>query len=253
VGAAAGAWLAGVAVAVAVEPQGWGTGHAALAAAQMYWLVRLPELTLIAAPAIMTWLIWTEPPAAYAAAVAALAYGWAAARHRIDVRRRQRLLAANAAQGVRLALPQPVPPLRRGAVRIGAGVALAVPAIWYPPLGAVALTLAAEGTAAFYRAARLRRGPVPVLRALAQEDEDGRLWVYAADDTAGRRPLFSCPVSPEADQDPESEGTDGTSLRRAVLFGAPYERAELLLLRADRDDGPLVDRAAGPVRPVRSA
>jgi hypothetical protein len=130
VGAAAGAWLAGVAVALAVEPQGWGTGHAALAAAQMYWLVRLPELTLIAAPAIMTWLIWTEPPAAYAAAVAALAYGWAAARHRIDVRRRQRLLAANAAQGVRLALPQPVPPLRRGAVRIGAGVALAVPAIW---------------------------------------------------------------------------------------------------------------------------
>jgi hypothetical protein len=77
--------------------------------------------------------------------------------------------------------------------------------------------------------------------------------VYAADDTAGRRPLFSCSVSPEADQDPESEGTDGTSLRRAVLFGAPYERAELLLLRADRDDGPLVDRAAGPVRPVRSA
>lgn len=129
---------------------------------------------------------------------------------------------------------------------------LAVPAIWFPPLGLVALTVVVEGALARYRAAGLRRRPVPVLTALAREDEDGRLWVYAADDTAGRRPLFSCPVSPEPESEDERAAppAEGTRLRRVVLFGAPCERGELLLLRADLEDGPLVDRAAGPVRPA---
>jgi hypothetical protein len=129
-------------------------------------------------------------------------------------------------------------------------VALGVPSWWVHPLAPLALTFAASGAVARYRAGRLRRRPVPVLTALARGDEDGRVWVYAADDTAGRRALFSCPVSPEVEEG-AALLAEGTRLRRAVLFGAPYEGAELLLLCADREGGPLVDREAGPVRPAR--
>ncbi|WP_405725003.1 hypothetical protein OG607_20110 [Streptomyces sp. NBC_01537] len=250
--AAAGLVVA-VAIAVGMEPHEWGAVHVALAAAQLYWYLRLPELTLIAAPGLAAWLICTAPPAAYAPVLAALTFGWAAARHRTSTRRRQRLLAANAADGTRLALPRPVPALWTGTIRIGLGAALAVPSVWVPALGPVALAFASAGAAARYRAARLRRRPVPVLRALAREDEDGRLWVYAGDDTAGRRPLFSCPVTPETEAgEPEraEPPAEGTRLRPAVLFGAPYEGGALLLLCADRDGGPLVDRWAGPVRPT---
>lgn len=243
------ALTAAVAVAAAIAPGALGTVHYGLAAAQIYWLFGLPELTLISGPVLAVLLVWRVEPQAAVPGVAALLLCWGGARHRLGVRRRQRLLAANAAAGVRLPLPGPLPPLRRGLVPIALGLLLCAAAV--PPqtrlLALVGGTLLAVGVLARGRAAALRRGGRPVLRVLTCEDEDARTWVYAADDHAGRRPLFSCPTDPEPEL---PEGPRSGVLRNSLLFGTPYEGAELVLLSADTDDGPLVDRAAGPVRPA---
>jgi hypothetical protein len=247
---AALALLTALAVAAAVAPEALGTMHYGLAAVQFYWLFGLPELTLISAPVLAGLLTWRMAPEAALPAVAALLLCWGGARHRLRVRRRQRLLAANAARGVRLPLPEPVPPLRRGLALITLGLLLCAAAVPAQTrlLAPVGGTLLAMGVLARGRAAALRRGGRPVLRVLTSEDEDARIWVYAADDHAGRRPLFSCPVDPEPE--PSADGSRGHGLRHALVFGAPYEGAELVLLSADSDGGPLVDRAAGPVRPA---
>lgn len=110
-----------------------------LAAGLVYWLARLPEMTLIAAPALAAVVasveLWGAEPNSLAANVCvlvALAFGWAAALERIAARRRQRALSESAA-GVRHPLPGPPGPLRRGTIPIAAGLLL---------LGAAALCLA---------------------------------------------------------------------------------------------------------------
>ncbi|SNS05265.1 hypothetical protein [Actinacidiphila glaucinigra] len=242
--------LAAAAAAAAVAaPEAFGAAHYGLAAVQLYWLLRLPGLTLVSAPVLAALLVWRVEPQAAVPAVAALLVCWGGARHRTGVRRRQRLLAANAAHGVRLPLPEPLAPLRRGLGGIASGLLLCAAAV--PPqtrlLALAGVALLAAGVAARMRAGALRRGGQPVLRVLTREDEDARTWVFAADDHAGRRALFSCPVDPEPET-PSGLRDDG--LRPALLFGAPCEGAELLLLSADSEGGALVDRAAGPVRPA---
>lgn len=243
------ALAAAAAVGAAVAPGAFGTVHYGLVAVQVYWLFRLPGLTLVSAPVLAALLVWRVEPQAALPAVAALLLCWAGARHRTGVHRRQRLLAANAAQDVRLPLPGPLPPLRRGLATIAFGVLLCAAAI--PPqtrlLSLAGGALLAVGVVARVRAGALRRGGQPVLRVLTRVDEDARTWVFAADDHAGRTALFSCPVDPEAE--PPS-GSRDDALRPALLFGAPYEGAELVLLSAETEGGTLVDRAAGPVRPA---
>ncbi|WP_406266287.1 hypothetical protein OH779_20025 [Actinacidiphila glaucinigra] len=243
------ALVAAAAAAAVAAPETFGAAHYGLAAVQLYWLRRLPGLTLVTAPVLAALLVWRVEPQAAVPAVAALLLCWCGARHRTAVHRRQRLLAANAARGVRLPLPEPLPPLRRGLATIALGSLLCAAAVPTPtrlaaPAGGALL---AVGVVARVRAGALRRGAQPVLRVLTREDEDGRTWVFAADDHAGRRALFSCPVDPEPE--PPS-GFRGDALRTSLLFGTPCEGAELVLLSADSEDGTLVDRAAGPVRPA---
>ncbi|WP_181792751.1 hypothetical protein [Streptomyces sp. WELS2] len=99
-----------------------------LAVGLLYWFARLPELTLIAAPALAAMVAWRELPGADRtsqvanfAVIEALILGWAAARGRLAARSGQRRLVERAA-GVRYRLPEPVGPLVRGSIPLAAGL-----------------------------------------------------------------------------------------------------------------------------------
>ncbi|MFD9001617.1 hypothetical protein ACFV0T_11710 [Streptomyces sp. NPDC059582] len=123
------------------------------------------------------------------------------------------------------------------------------------------------------RAAALRAAPVPVLRVLMRENESADAEVFAADDVMGLRPLFTVatvPLDPDTDEvddededkaDREAELDDMLArldddrprpLRQAVLYGTPYEGAELVLVSAAPEPGgvPVAERSTGPVRPL---
>ena len=142
-------------------------------------------------------------------------------------------------------------------------------------LGATALASAWFGR---HRAVQLRREPAPVLRVLVRDDVEGSTEVYAADDVRAIRPLFTVDLT-SFDDDDEDDGADeddaeaeGTEtddeelerllefveadtpgpVREAVLFGVPYDGAEVLVLSADVDPAqpPLIEWSTGPVRPL---
>jgi hypothetical protein len=84
--------------------------------------------------------------------------------------------------------------------------------------------------------------PLPVLRALATQDEDDRVWIFAADDTAARRPLFHCAGPPGAfteaaygagaapAEDADDDGADDDGAEDAAALGArPGPRPVLLV------------------------
>ncbi|MEU4090357.1 hypothetical protein [Streptomyces aureus] len=113
-----------------------GMAEIGLALGLLYWLARLPEMTLIAAPALAAVVAPVELPhaepnslAANLGVLAALGFGWAAAFERLAARRRQRDLAASTA-GVRHPLPGPVGPLRRGLIPVVAGLLLVGAAVF---------------------------------------------------------------------------------------------------------------------------
>ncbi|MBC7271300.1 MAG: hypothetical protein H5T76_21745 [Streptomyces sp.] len=123
-------------------PDWVGLAEVGLSAGLLYWLVRLPELVLGAAPVLAGVVVWAEVPdaegaylAANLAVLAALAFGWAGARERVAARSRQRGLAERAA-GTRHPLPGPLGPLLRGRLPLGAGLILCAVAV-----GAVLLAL----------------------------------------------------------------------------------------------------------------
>ncbi|MEU9167929.1 hypothetical protein AB0D34_09050 [Streptomyces sp. NPDC048420] len=340
--------------AVPCGPDWGGMVQVGLAAGLLYWLARLPELTLIAAPALAALVAWGELPgadsmsrAANVAVIAALAFGWAAARERVAARSRQRRLAERAA-GTRHALPGPVGPLARGTLPIAAALVLCTVAAvavlmglrgiradeqhaaravrtaaevvsqgeesvqlrtdggrrvtvaaFYPEdygvgstvtvledgswsrllaepydafgwqtlvlaAGLPGLSLLTVGVLARRRTAALRRAPVPALRVLERVDHEGRTWVYAADDSSGRTPLFTCLLTAalpdgsesairfeHADEEAELFVAD-TRLHEAVMLGAPYEGGELTLVTTDRDGHPIATRTAGRVRIPRT-
>ncbi|MFF4567205.1 hypothetical protein [Streptomyces sp. NPDC001435] len=125
------------------------------------------------------------------------------------------------------------------------------------PGGSMLLT----GLLARRRAAVLRRAPVPALRVLERIDDDGRIWIYAGDDTAARAPIFvgrftaDRPNANEDDAEHRHDEADeeeplviDTRLHEAVMFGSPYEGGELILATTDRDAQPVVIRTTSPVR-----
>ncbi|ELP61568.1 hypothetical protein ACKI1I_18345 [Streptomyces turgidiscabies] len=154
-------------------------------------------------------------------------------------------------------------------------------------LGATALT---SGWLGRQRAGALRGAPVPVLRVLVRDDAQGSTEVYAADDLSAERPLFTVELSSfdEDDEDDEDDevdevdevegygGEDGDGpaggdgddelrrvllgldddtlgpVREAVVYGAPFDGAEILVVSADEDpeQPPLTEWSAGPVRPL---
>ncbi|MER8046838.1 hypothetical protein [Streptomyces sp. NPDC094032] len=134
--------------------------------------------------------------------------------------------------------------------------------------GLPGVSLLTAGLLARRRAAALRSRPVPALRVLERMDEEGRTWVYPADDTAERMPLFMCACA--AEEPPGLEGPwesgepgefgdvrhDGSflavRLREAVMLGVPYEGGELALLAEEFDGQPVAIRTVAPVRAVRT-
>jgi len=138
-----------------------------------------------------------------------------------------------------------------------------------------ALTVFASGVVGRRRATALARVPAPVLRVLVREDGSGDTEVYAADDEDAVRPLFTVYGEQSDDEDDEDDGEteedalsdeeldrivdalddDGPGpLREAVLYGSPYDGAEILLVSAPDapaapDDPPVAERSCGPVRP----
>jgi len=158
-----------------------------LAAGLLHWFARLPELALVAAPALAAVVARTELPdagpnslAANLCVLAALGFGWAAARERLAARRRQRDLVEGAA-AVRHPLPGPVAPLRRGLVLIPAGLVLV----------AVAAFCVAEGLAGV-RADRHHadRAVRTVAKVVGRDDDSLRAL---ADDGRPLIPDSACP------------------------------------------------------------
>lgn len=134
--------LIAVVWAIAVEPEprcsdaapcgpDWGSvAQMGLAVGLLYWLARLPELALVAAPLLAAMVVWGELPgadrmsyAANLAVIGALCWGWAAAIERLAARSRQRRLVEQAA-GAQHRLPVPAGPLVRGRIPLAAGLAL---------------------------------------------------------------------------------------------------------------------------------
>ncbi|MFE7268948.1 hypothetical protein [Streptomyces sp. NPDC057623] len=280
--------------------RGWA---AACLALQVVWAVVRPEIVRVSAPALLgvVLLLWSTLPWVLGLTVVlSLALLWVAAMVRLVARGRQRAAALAAAGEGTGTLPDGGAPLDRGrflawigGVALVTGAVLAAtsgdwelaedrqtaPAIgWFVVgLGVTVLLSAALGR---WRAAALRRRPVPVLRVLVRENADVDAEVYAADDLAAVRPLFTVATS-ELDEDEDGSGDDGKDeedgdddgdegddeefqqlldrldagqpgpLREAVLYGLPYDGAEVLLVSAGEEPGeePVVERSAGPVRP----
>jgi hypothetical protein len=144
------------------------------------------------------------------------------------------------------------------------------------------LAFLANGATSRLRMLRLCRAPLPALKVLVREGHtDSRTWVYAADDLAGERPVLHFhslyavgDVDEEEDDGTEDEapaafgteaakeawaaeavaalkGTDPVPpLCEAVLFGAPFAGAEVVLTAAEEDGEASVECSVTPVRPA---
>ncbi|MEV7883152.1 hypothetical protein ACWD3I_12155 [Streptomyces sp. NPDC002817] len=224
--------------------------------------------------------------------LAVLLSAWAVAMLRLVARGRQRAAALAAAGGATAVPPDEGKTFRRGKLLAwfglavtaagAAGVAtsglgdshvLVATGLYVTGLG---LTAVLSGLLGRRRAAVLRGAPVPVLRVLVRENADVDTEVYAADDLGALRPLFTVSMSEpddegepffeEADDDFDEEAAEAEMrealdrideeepgpLREAVLYGTPYDGAEILLVSADEEPGepPLIERSQGPVRPL---
>ncbi|EGX57428.1 hypothetical protein SZN_22871 [Streptomyces zinciresistens K42] len=302
--------------------RGW---VAACLALQLLWVLVRPEAVRLAAPVLVVLVLFTGEygeDGAWAVrlgAVLVLVPVWVTALVRLRARRGQREAALAAAGGVTLPVPFGDAPLGRGKILGGLGVlVLAAGAVLVATSGAWALaedrqtapalgwfvaglgaTVLLSGALGRRRADALRREPVPALRVLIRENADLDTQVYAADDLAALRPLFTVATSlvddegcegEEGEEGEEGDGGDGGDawaayggradgderdgdadgdeefrhildridaglpgpLREAVLYGLPYEGAEVVLVCADEEPGEpvVVERSTGPVRPL---
>ncbi|MEU9736205.1 hypothetical protein [Streptomyces sp. NPDC048002] len=281
-----------VGVSVALGLAGLEPYLAALLPLLALWVLRSPELVRIGAPALVAAAVleraeWPALVAAVLYAGAALVLG----ETRLWTRGRQRATALAATGGVTAPAPGARLPLRRGVWLGTAGLLALAAGTVVAALGGAAqgflmaglgLTALVSAVLGRIRAGRLRSGTVPVLRVLVREDPAARTEVYAADDVDALRPLFIVSAMPldldedddesgpeedeadEADADSEDGAEDDEALfdaldddepgplREAVLYGLPYDGAEVVIVSADEEpDGPpVVERSSGPVRPL---
>lgn len=233
-----------------------------------------------------------EPWAVSVPLLAVLLLLWTLAMLRLVARGRQRAAVLAAAGGATAVLPDEGKTFRRGKLLAWFGLAVTVAgAAWVAAFGlgeghvvpatglyvtGLGLTAVLSGLLGRRRAAVLRRAPAPVLRVLVRDNAEADTEVYAADDLGALRPLFTVSMSePEdegepffekADDDFDEEAAEAEMrealdriddeepgpLREAVLYGTPYDGAEILLVSADEEPGepPLTERSQGPVRPL---
>ncbi|WP_328494340.1 hypothetical protein OHS59_17560 [Streptomyces sp. NBC_00414] len=271
-------------------------------AVYVLWVLARPELVWAGAPALLLGLAVQAPSMPWGVtAVGALVVvaSWAAVAVRLRARGAQLEQALEAAGDGTAQVPDADATVRRGRfllplglVVLGVGLLTGataglwgtaddqrgswVMAFYLAGLGMTALVSAWLGR---HRAVALRRAPAPVLRVLVRDDAQGTTEVYAADDLAAVRPLFTVELTSydgESEEDDDDEDEDGEPdsadadaeelerlldavdddlpgpVREAVLFGAPFDGAEVVVLSADEDPDqpPLTEWSAGPVRPL---
>ncbi|MFH0174564.1 hypothetical protein [Streptomyces cacaoi] len=276
---------------------------AALVALHVVWLVLRPEAALVLVPFAAV-VVLTPGDFAWPVRLgllAALMGVWAAVGLRLAARKRQRAAGLEAADGVTAEVPR-APGAAGGRAERGTfllwsglvtvvagGVLYATAGLWdlaedrqaVPAAGwclaGLGLTVLLSSALARRRAVGLRRAPVPVLRVLVRENGDVETEVFAADDLAALRPLFTVSTveldgraEGDDDDDDDDENEDDADdeslrelisridderagpLREAVLYGAPYDGAEVVFLAAADKAGepPVVEASVGPVRPV---
>ncbi|MGW2523974.1 hypothetical protein ACWC09_44750 [Streptomyces sp. NPDC001617] len=265
---------------------------AAFLGLQVLWLLARPEVVRVTAAmqaVMVAGLVgrgslspaWLLP----AAGVLMAAVCARAAQLRMTARVRQRDVARAAAGGVTAVLPDADRPVWRGKLLRGLGVVLFLAGAVLAAAGSafdtgddrhadmalgfalagVGLTALLSGYLGRRRAAELRQEPAPVLRVLVREGTGLDTEVFAADDVGALRPLFTVSLA-EVDGDEEEDDADDEELlaritedgdepgplREAVLYGVPYDGAEVLLVSAAGLAGgpPVVERSTGPVRPL---
>ncbi|MEU9190010.1 hypothetical protein AB0D14_36835 [Streptomyces sp. NPDC048484] len=270
-------------------------------AVYVLWVLARPELVWVGAPALLLGLAVEAPSLPWAVtAFGALVVvaSWAAVAVRLRSRGAQLERALEVSGDGTARIPGADAPVRRGRFLLPLGLTVlglgvltgATAELWGTPddhrgswvmayflagLGATALVSAWLGR---HRAVALRRAPAPVLRVLVRDDAQGTTEVYAADDLAVTRPLFTVDLTSydgEAEEDDEDEADSAAEadagaeeelerlldavdddtpgpVREAVLFGAPFDGAEVVVLSADEDPDqpPLTEWSAGPVRPL---
>lgn len=274
-----GLLAAGLVTGVLTWPGDWPGWLAALVGLHLLWSVTSPEIVRVVAPVSAVAVLLWPPASSWPQAVAgvlALAVLWTAALLRLAARARQRERAADVSGGATAPVPDAGPAVVRGRFQAGCGgffvavavgvVLLAVPRGFAAALcwlvAGLAGTLLVSGLLGRRRAAALRGGPAPVLRVLVRESADVDTEVFAADDTGALRPLFTVAVTELDPKDDEDEDEDEEELlarlerkgpgplREAVLYGVPYDGAEIVLVSAAEEPGepPLLERSAGPVR-----
>ncbi|MFD8737783.1 hypothetical protein ACFV06_23070 [Streptomyces sp. NPDC059618] len=301
------ALLLGVLAALGLISAGVPPYLAAVAGLHLVWLPLRPEIVRVSAPALAVAVLVVHPAPVLpviAGALALTATALAVSGLRLRARDRQRDAALAASGGVTAPVPDAGGPLRRGRFlsRLGillvlAGVPLIVTTagLWDSGEGrravvgggcfvaGLGVTALLSGVLGGRRATALRAAPAPVLRVLTRETRRGGARVFAADDVAGLRPLFTVGVvaldhPKDYDGEDVAEGAvdalaDATDiadpveaanplfddrpgpLREAVLYGAPYDGAEVVLVSAAAEPGgtPVAERSSGPVRPVPEA
>jgi hypothetical protein len=278
----------------------WAAGLVAL---HLVWLVLRPEAAAVLGPVAVGVALTTGDlaPGARLGTAAVLAGVWGTVCLRLAVRGRQRAAGREAAGGVTATAPAPTPTpggdraergtfllwcglgtvVAGGALYAAAGLrdsfvhGQAVPAAGWS-LGGLGLTLLLSGALGRRRALGLRRAPVPVLRVLVRDGVDADTEVYAADDLAALRPLFTVSTyaskasrraadgGTDEDDSHKDDGDDeelralidriederAGPLREAVLHGIPCDGGEAVFLAAAPGGTPVVEVSLGPVRPM---
>ncbi|MET7985657.1 hypothetical protein [Streptomyces sp. NPDC005281] len=299
---------AGVLAALGLTLEGLPPYLAVLAGLNLIWLQLRPEAVRVSAPALVVVAVVLRPAPALpvlAGAFLLAATTSAVTALRLRARKRQREAALAASAGVTAPVPDAGLPLGRGRLLSGLGIILilagapliATAGVWDSAEGRQAagvagwlvtglgVTALLSGELGRRRAVALRAAPTPVLRVLTRGTRHGDAKVFAADDLAGLRPLFTVGMAPP-DQDAEcggkrdpDHGTDPVAdavtdvvldvadlagardrldddlpgpLREAVLYGTPYDGAEIVLVTAPAKAGdpPVARRSSGPVRPL---
>ncbi|MEU4615887.1 hypothetical protein [Streptomyces umbrinus] len=269
-------------------------------AVYVLWVLARPELVWAGAPALLLALALEArslPWVVTAVVAFVVVVTWAAVAVRLRARSGQLERALEAAGDITARTPDADAVLRRGRFLLPVGLTVlglgvltgATAGLWGTPddqrgswvvaiyLAGLAVTALASAWLGRHRALALRRAPAPVLRVLVRDDAQGTTEVYAADDLAAVRPLFTVDLTsydgeePDEDEDDDEDDADGEAddeelerlldavdddtpgpVREAVLYGAPFDGAELVVVSADEDPDqpPLTEWSTGPVRPL---
>ncbi|GHB18299.1 hypothetical protein GCM10010306_008200 [Streptomyces umbrinus] len=269
-------------------------------AVYVLWVLARPELVWAGAPALLLALALEArslPWVVTAVVAFVVVVTWAAVAVRLRARSGQLERALEAAGDITARTPDADAVLRRGRFLLPVGLTVlglgvltgATAGLWGTPddqrgswvvaiyLAGLAVTALASAWLGRHRALALRRAPAPVLRVLVRDDAQGTTEVYAADDLAAVRPLFTVDLTsydgeePDEDEDDDEDDEDGEAgdeelerlldavdddtpgpVREAVLYGAPFDGAELVVVSADEDPDqpPLTEWSTGPVRPL---